>query len=131
MVKRKVLIVEDEEDILKFMRRMLELKGSQALCAPTGDEAWNIFLRERPEAVVIDLLLVGSSFDGVELLRKIKEANKDTLCVVFTRIEEEPSLNRIKELGVEKVYFKPPSIEELDEMVELLAQGARKEAKDG
>ena len=127
MAKRKVLIVEDEPDILKFMRRMLELKNCEVFTALTANEAWDIFQREKPQAVSIDILLSHSEFNGIELLKKIRGIDKDCLCLMVTRIEDKKDLQERKHLGADDIFIKPPSTEELDRLVEEMVSGRRKE----
>ncbi len=124
-MQRKVLIVEDEQDICKFMKRMLELKGCQVFAAFTAQEGWEIFQKEKPNAVSIDILLSHSEFDGIELLRRTRKIDKDVLCIMVTRIEDKKSIEEVKALGVAGIFIKPPDAKELDRFIELLAIGGK------
>ncbi len=124
-MQRKVLIVEDEQDICKFMKRMLELKGCQVFGAFTAQEGWEIFQKEKPNAVSIDILLSHSEFDGIELLRRIRKVDKDVLCIMVTRIEDKKSIEEIESLGVAGIFIKPPDAKEMDHFIELLAIGRK------
>ncbi|MDP2922293.1 MAG: response regulator [Candidatus Omnitrophota bacterium] len=125
-MKRKVLIVEDEQDICQFMQRMLELKGCQVFTALTAQEGWEIFQREKPEAVSIDILLSHSEFDGIELLRRIRQIDNECLCVMITRIEDKESMDEVKRVGVDGIFIKPPRTKELYTLIDQLAHGKQK-----
>lgn len=132
MPVRKVLIVEDEADICGFMKAMLESQGAQVLIALKAEEAWELFQKEKPQSCSLDLHLSYSAFDGLELLKKIKQLDKDTFCLIFTRIEDEDKLEQLKQAGADAIFFKPPaSDEELRQMVELLAKGKQKGVGNG
>ncbi len=117
---RKVLVVEDEPGILKPLRSLLERKKCKVFTAATAEEAWDTFMRERPQACSLDLHLHTSSRDGLELLRKIRAADKDVLCVVMTRIIDEKILDEVRTIGDHRIFFKPPSAEEFREFIDLL-----------
>lgn len=127
MNQTKVLIVEDEADICGFMKTMLERQGCQTLIALKAEQAWELFQKEKPKACSIDLHLSYSAFDGLELLKRIKQTDKNTFCLIFTRIEDEDKIEQLKQLGADAIFFKPPaSDQELRHMVELLAKAAGK-----
>ncbi|MCM8787474.1 MAG: response regulator [Candidatus Omnitrophica bacterium] len=123
MQKKKVLIVEDELDILEVMCKMCEIKNCLVFKATNAQDAWQIFQREKPDAVSIDILLAPSEFDGLELLRKIREIDKSILCVLVTRIDEKEKIEEAKKLGADSIFIKPLQIEELDKLVQQLVTG--------
>ena len=57
MVKEKILVVDDEEDILELIRFNLVREGYKVLCAPSGEEALSIAQSEIPDLMVLDLML--------------------------------------------------------------------------
>lgn len=103
----KVLIVDDENGLADFMHRILALRGYTAFMETDGIYALNFFKRERPNIVVIDVDLGHSEIDGVELLRRIKEIDKDTVCIMLTRITDENSVTKSKEYGALHYLLKP------------------------
>jgi DNA-binding response OmpR family regulator len=128
---RKVLIVDDEPDICKFLKAMLERKRCQVFTALKAEEAWELFQQEHPQAVAIDIHLSYSDYNGVELLKRIRTMEKTTLCLMFTRDDDDKTLTEAKTWGVDGIYIKPPSEEALKEMVDRLATDQRKEASNG
>ena len=120
MGKRKVLVVDDEVDICEPMKAILEREGCQVFTALKSEEAWDIFQRERPEACSIDIHMTDSAFDGLELLRKIREIDKDVLCIMFTVEEEKEIIEEAKRLGVSMYREKPVTVEEYHDLIKLL-----------
>jgi DNA-binding response OmpR family regulator len=110
---------------------MLERKRCQVFTALKAEEAWETFQKERPQAVAIDIHLSYSDYNGVELLKRIRTMEKTTLCLMFTRDDDDNTLTEAKEWGVDGIYIKPPSEEALKEMVDRLATDQRKEADNG
>jgi CheY-like chemotaxis protein len=82
MTKEKILIVDDEEGIRKVLGISLADRGYTVLTAEDATEALQIFSAEQPDVVLTDIKMPG--MDGIELLRRIKQANPDTEVVVIT-----------------------------------------------
>jgi DNA-binding response OmpR family regulator len=74
-----VLAVDDEEDILTIIRHNLEREGHRVLTAPNGDRALEIVRQERPDVVVLDVMMPGT--DGWGVLKRIK-AESDELSTI-------------------------------------------------
>ena len=118
MAKKKVLIVDDEEDICEAMKEILERKGCEVIAVLDTAEALEIFKKEKPQSCIIDIHMPYSPFDGVELLRKIREINKDVQCVMLTCVEEAKRGDEVKALGVEAYFEKPLDSGQFDELIE-------------
>src|SRR4051812_49317008 len=74
-----VLAVDDEQDILTIIRHNLEREGHRVLTAPDGDRALEIVRTERPDVVVLDVMMPGT--DGWGVLNRIK-AESDELATI-------------------------------------------------
>ena len=68
--KKKVLIVDDEEDILELVQFHLEREGYDILCAETGEDAVKKVCETSPDLIVLDSMLPG--IDGLEVARRLK-----------------------------------------------------------
>jgi len=77
-----VLVVDDEESIRHLMRMTLELDGYRVLTAEDGPTALEMFEKEEPEVVLLDVRMPG--MDGIEVLRRIKAVNSDTEVIIIT-----------------------------------------------
>jgi len=74
-----VLAVDDEEDILTIIRHNLEREGHRVLTAPNGDRALEIVREEKPDVVVLDVMMPGT--DGWGVLNLIK-AEREELATI-------------------------------------------------
>ena len=77
-----ILIVDDEEDILKLMKNLLEMKGYKALMAPDGETALKISTGVDLGAVISDYRMPG--MNGVELLSRLREEHTDVPMILAT-----------------------------------------------
>lgn len=113
MRQKTVLVVEDEEDILELVAYNLEQAGLRVIKAHDGEEAMALVLRERPDLVVLDIMLPG--MDGKEVCRRIRqnEQSGNTPVIMLTALAEE--VDRIVgfELGADDYLPKPFSPKEL------------------
>ena len=64
MQKEKILVVDDEEDILELVRYNLTREGYAVLCASTGEDGLNSAKSKLPDLIILDLMLPG--IDGLD-----------------------------------------------------------------
>ena len=109
----RVLIVDDESDIVALVTYHLHKTGYQVSAAASGPEALEVARRERPALVVLDLMLPGlSGFDVLERLRA-DETTRDVAVLMLTARREEPDRIRGLSLGADDYLTKPFSPQEL------------------
>lgn len=70
----KILVVDDDPDIVRLIKYFLEAKGRRVQTASTGAEALELFKREPPDLVILDVMLPG--MDGWAVLQKIRESSQ-------------------------------------------------------
>ena len=102
------------------VRLLIETKGCEAFATVKNEEAWEYFQRERPHVCLMDIHLPSSEFDGIELLRKIREIDKDTKCIFITRIEDQEIKEKADALGVTEYFEKPLDGDEFDRLIEYV-----------
>jgi DNA-binding response OmpR family regulator len=107
MPKEKILVVDDEEDILELVRYNLEREGFQVTCAESGEKAMQTIRKEVPDLVVLDLMLPG--IDGLEVARRLKKDHKTAglPIVMLTAKGEEADMVTGLELGADDYVTKP------------------------
>ena len=107
MEKERILVVDDEEDILELVRFHLEREGHPVGCAETGEKALELARAERPALVLLDLMLPG--IDGLEVARLMKadKALQDVPIVMLTAKGEEADVVTGLELGADDYVTKP------------------------
>ncbi len=80
----KILVTDDELVIREVMKMVLEDMGYLVLTAEDGEEAWQIFLEERPDIVLSDLSM--PKVDGFELLSRIAKEDQEVPIIVFSGV---------------------------------------------
>ncbi|UQD51046.1 DNA-binding response regulator [Bacillus methanolicus] len=107
---KKILIIEDEVDLSKFIRLELEYEGYDVIVAYDGREGLEKALSEEVDLILLDLMLPG--LNGIEVCRRIR-SSKDTPIIMITA--RDSVLDRISGLdsGADDYISKPFQIEEL------------------
>jgi two-component system phosphate regulon response regulator PhoB len=109
----RVLVVDDEPDIVALVAYHLAKAGYRVSTAASGTEALRAAREERPALLVLDLMLPGmSGFDVLEKLRA-HDATKDIAVLMLTARKEEPDRIRGLTLGADDYLTKPFSPAEL------------------
>jgi two-component system response regulator ResD len=107
-----VLVVDDEPTIAEVVARYLERAGYGATIASDGPAAIEAAARSRPDLVVLDLMLPG--LDGLEVMRRLREQDRDPIAVILLTAKGEES-DRVAglRLGADDYVVKPFSPAEL------------------
>jgi two-component system, OmpR family, KDP operon response regulator KdpE len=100
----RVLVVDDEQQILRALRVILREAGFEALPASTGEEALDVAALQPPDAGIIDLLL--PDMDGVELCRRLREWSQMPL-IVLSAVGDEDAKVRALAAGADDYVTKP------------------------
>jgi DNA-binding response OmpR family regulator len=109
----RVLVVDDEPDIVALVAYHLAKAGYRVSTAATGPDALRAAREEHPALVVLDLMLPGmSGFDVLEKLRA-HDATSEVAVLMLTARKEEPDRIRGLTLGADDYLTKPFSVEEL------------------
>ncbi|MEW6278488.1 MAG: response regulator, partial [Candidatus Eremiobacterota bacterium] len=114
---RRVLVVDDEVNIRRFLRHVLELEGYQVVEARTGEEALELALKDRPDLICLDVFL--PDVNGLEILTRLK-ARPETRgipVIIISIVEDQEKLFR---LGAADFLAKPIDKERLLERVTYL-----------
>ncbi len=107
----KVLVVDDEPPIRRFLRTSLGAQNYQVTDAETGQEALDLVTREKFDLVVLDLGLPG--MDGFDVIVKLREAGSDVPIVVLSSRSDEAGKVKALDLGADDYVTKPFGVEEL------------------
>ena len=78
----KILVVDDEVNILKLYKAELEDEGYSVVTAKSGKEALEIFEKENPDIITLDILM--PDMDGIQVLRQIKEKKPHISVIMLT-----------------------------------------------
>ena len=106
----RVLVVDDDPGIVKVVRAYLEREGFQVLVAFDGKKAMHIFRHDKPDLVVLDLML--PEMDGWDVCRALRKESEVPIIMLTARVEETDKLIGL-ELGADDYVTKPFSPREL------------------
>jgi DNA-binding response OmpR family regulator len=129
MTKNRILVVEDEESLLKLESILFTSKGYQVTGVKDGNAALEAISKDRPDLVVLDVMLPG--LDGFEVCRAIK-ANPQTCSIPVLMLTAKKSSNDLeqgKRAGADAYLTKPFKSVKVLEVIEglLAAQAVRGE----
>jgi two-component system, OmpR family, alkaline phosphatase synthesis response regulator PhoP len=131
MTEEKILIIEDEEDILALVQYNLLREGYRVSCATSGEDGLQLARTEPPELILLDLMLPG--MDGLEVCRALKKG-PDTAkipVIMLTAKGEEADVVAGLELGADDYIPKPFSPRVLIARVRTVLRRLEREAEDG
>ena len=116
MAKAKILVVDDEEIVLKSCRKILEGGGHQVYTALSGQEAFDLLEKEPVDIVFTDIKMPG--IDGMEVLERVKEKYPDILVIIITGYSTVQSAVQAMKLGAFDYIPKPFTPDEVLIVVE-------------
>jgi two-component system phosphate regulon response regulator PhoB len=107
MAKEKILVVDDEPDILELIRYNLAKEGYLVTCVPTGEAAIHKVREVKPDLIVLDLMLPGA--DGLQVCRQFKNGidTRDIPILILTAKAEDADIVLGLELGADDYVTKP------------------------
>ncbi|MBU4288177.1 MAG: response regulator transcription factor [Proteobacteria bacterium] len=130
MAKEKILVVDDEEDILELLKYNLNREGYKVVSASSGEKCLQKAASEKPDLIVLDLMLPG--IDGLEVTKILKSDSK-TLhipIIMLTAKGEEADIVAGLELGADDYITKPFSPRILIARVRAVIRRKDKSKKD-
>src|SRR3989338_1374893 len=112
MKKETILLVDDEEDLVKIVTNRLEAQGYKVLAAYDGMQALEK-VKEHPGLILLDIMMPG--MDGLEVLRRLRsnEATRETPVIMFTAVGATRAIFDAQALGATDYIIKPFKPEEL------------------
>ncbi|MFZ0214465.1 MAG: response regulator transcription factor [Candidatus Dormiibacterota bacterium] len=107
----RILIVEDESPLAYIISRLLREEGFSAAIATDGPEGLELALRDRPDAIVLDLQLPG--MDGLDVCRRLRAEGSVVPVIMLTARDGVPDRVRGLDAGADDYLVKPFALEEL------------------
>jgi len=106
---KKILIADDEADILEIIQFNLQAEGYKVITAKNGDEAIDQAKKHQPDLIILDIMMPGKN--GIEVcnILRLQPAFKDTLIVFLTALSDEGTEIRSLETGADDYLTKPIS----------------------
>lgn len=120
----KILIVDDEPNILVTLEYLMKREGYEVLLARDGLQALDVLRREHPRLVLLDVMMPGKN--GFEVCQELRadEAIKDTVVLMLTAKGRDADVAKGMGVGADAYVTKPFSTRELVEKVRALLEGA-------
>ena len=103
MKKTRILVVDDELSITKFLRANLEAKGYEVLTAMDGTEALQMIEMELPDLVILDIMM--PKMDGFEVCRRLREWSQVPIIMLSARGHEQDKIKCL-DLGADDYITK-------------------------
>ncbi|OPY64908.1 MAG: UDP-3-O-(3-hydroxymyristoyl) N-acetylglucosamine deacetylase [Syntrophorhabdaceae bacterium PtaU1.Bin034] len=114
----KVLIIDDEKSILESLSSVLQDEGFTVSTAKDGKEGLNIFEKEKPKVVLLDVWM--PEMDGLEVLRQVRERGPDAVVIVISGHGTISTAVEAVKMGATDFLEKPLSI---DKVLEVISRG--------
>ncbi len=129
-MRKKILVVDDEDDILKFLELVLAEKGYDVVTAAEGQEALTRAQLEHPDLVLLDIMM--PQMDGWEVLKLLRvdeETAEIPVAMLSARTEARDRVQGLQEGAVDYIC-KPFSLSELLGKIEAIFAQAGVTARD-
>ncbi len=126
-MKEKILIIEDEEDLVKGLRLNLTGEGYEVDWAADGGEGLRKALEERPQLIILDIML--PKMNGLDICRELRQKNISVPIIMLTAKGEEIDKVLGLEIGADDYMTKPFSIRELLARIKAHLRREKRERK--
>jgi len=128
-MKQKILIVEDEKDIVKMLEYNLKKEGYRVIHTGDGDIALSMARREKPELIILDLMLPG--LDGLEVCKVLKKDETTSFIPIIMLTAKSQESDKIigLELGADDYMTKPFSPRELLARIKAVLRRSNEKTK--
>ena len=130
MKKSKVLIIEDDKFLLKLYSEKLQNEGFEVIESITGEEGLNKLFADKPDSIVLDLILPRKN--GFEVLSEIKlnPETKNIPVIILTNLGQDTDIKRGLELGAATYLVKTEfSVNKLAEIIKEQLVKTRKKSR--
>lgn len=124
-MKEKILIVEDERDIVRMLEYNLQKEGFRTIATDEGEGALDLAVRQRPDLILLDLMLPG--LDGLEVCKALKKERKTERIPIIMLTAKSQESDKVVglELGADDYVTKPFSPRELLARIKAVLRRAK------
>lgn len=111
----KILIVDDEPGVCDVIEKTFKFIGFSVFTATNANKAMNLFKKEKPRIIFLDILLEES--DGFDLLKGFKQIDPGVIVIMVTALKDEETRNKALKFGADEFVTKPFSHNYLRDVV--------------
>lgn len=111
---KKILVVDDERDLVQLYQIVLQVAGYTVLGATNGENALHLFDENRPDLVLLDVMMPG--MDGIEVCREIRSRESDganSTIIMYTANDSGETRDASREAGADELVSKNVSLDNL------------------
>ncbi|MBI3252920.1 MAG: response regulator [Candidatus Omnitrophica bacterium] len=112
----RLLVVDNEIDICNFVKSFFQVRGFKVVTALNGDEAMEKLAAEKPDIVILDIMM-RTAREGLDYLPKIKKALPSAKVLMITAVEDNEAIDTAKKMGADDYITKPLVLEYLETTV--------------
>lgn len=126
-IAKKVLVADDEPDILEIIQYNLQSEGYEVVTARNGNEALDLAKKHQPDLIILDIMMPGKN--GIEVcnILRVQPAFNDTLIIFLTALSDEGTEIKGLETGADDFLTKPVSPKVLVSKINALFRRVLKE----
>ncbi len=107
----KILIIDDEPEIRKIFETYFKERGYKVITAPSGLDGIVRFMQERPQVVLLDIMMPGAN--GLDTMKKMKEIDKNVKVIIITGAIDAAYAHAAEENGAADFLVKPVGLNHL------------------
>lgn len=118
-MSKRILVVDDEPDVVLIVKTGLEAEGYSTLAASNGADGYALAREEQPDLIILDVMM--PEMDGFETLEKLKndEATSQIPVIMLTGLSERAKIQRALVSGIAYYVVKPFEFEDLLQKVHI------------
>ncbi len=120
---KRILLVDDEEELLKAMKIRLASWGYDVLTAANGKEAIQLVKKEVPDAIILDIMM--PEMDGIETFKRIRQFNKKIPVFMLTAYGDEERFEKTSRLGIAGFIHKGTEFGNASEFIRVALRGVK------
>ncbi len=127
--KIKILVIDDEPNIVQTLRDRLEMNDYEVVTAGNGKEGLKKALQEKPDVILLDVIMpVMDGHEMLEVLRKQPGGNFSSVIMLTARSQTQ-DIARANACGIDDYIVKPFDLSELLEKIEVVVESRKAVAK--
>lgn len=126
-MRYRVLIVDDERDVLNVIKEMLTNLGYEASGETSGIKAIELIKKGNFDLVIADLIMPGKS--GLEILKEVKNINRKTPVIITAGVDLDEANIDLFEYGLNEFIKKPFTFEDIKAKLQKCFKGPKKTTK--
>ena len=115
MIKKKILVVDDEDFHRELMQKLLSKLGYEVAVAESAENAFSQLKKETFPVIITDLIML--EMDGVEFCQQIRETDSKTIVIALTGHTNLYDPAKLKEAGFDNHLYKPFKIDTIEQAI--------------